>query len=66
MSQWTPRHRDFLARSLMDFAKAMFAVGLASYFFREFPVTLRIGCAISLIALFVGSLAPYPTRKPED
>jgi len=49
----------------MDFAKAMFAVGLASYFFKGFPATVRISCAVSLIALFVGALALYPARKPE-
>ena len=50
----------------MDFAKAMFAVGLASYFFKEFPVALRIVCAVSLIVLFVGALVLYPPRKPEE
>jgi hypothetical protein len=64
--QWTPRRQDFLSRSLMDFAKAMFAVGFASYFFKEFPIPLRIGCAVGFFALFVGALLLYPARKPED
>ena len=66
MNPWTPRHQDFLARSLMDFAKAMFAVGFASYIFKEFPTILRIGCAIGFFALFVGALLLYPASKSED
>ena len=64
--RWSSRRRDFLARSLMDFAKALFAVGFASYFFKEFPVYLRIGSAVVFFAFFVGALFLYPLHKPEE
>lgn len=65
MIQGTSRHRDFPARSLMDFAKAMFAVGLVSYFFKGFTIALRIGCAVGFFGLFAGALLLYPSQKPE-
>ena len=52
----------------MDFAKAMFAVGFAGYFFKEFPTILRVGCARGLtmemfvaliLALLVAGLIVY-------
>ena len=49
----------------MDFAKAMFAVGLASYFFKEFALELRVGCAVGFFALFAGALMLYPAGKVE-
>lgn len=43
----------------------MFAVGLASYFFKEFALQLRIGCAVGFFALFAGALMLYPAGKVE-
>ena len=64
--RWNSRRQDFLSRSLMDFAKALFAVGFASYFFKGFPTLLRIGAAVIFIGLLVGALFMYPLQKPEE
>lgn len=50
----------------MDFAKAIFAVGFASYFFKEFPILLRVGCVVTFFTLFAGALLLYPDRKLEE
>ncbi len=63
---WNSRRQDFLARSLMDFAKALFAVGFASYFFKGFPALLRIGSAVLFFVFFIGALFSYPLHKPEE
>jgi len=42
MKKLGPKRRELLARTFADFAKAIFAVGLASRFFKEFGLRIRI------------------------
>jgi hypothetical protein len=52
------KRRELLARTIADFTKAIFAVAVASQFFKEFPlgVRLTLGAAILIgvmVALFI-------------
>ena len=44
---------DYIARYFGDLSKAVITVGLASHFFKEMPVFLRIGLIIVAFTLFV-------------
>ena len=47
-----PKRRDLLARTIADFTKAIFAVAVASQFFKGFTLELRLllGCSLSLVS----------------
>lgn len=57
--------REFIAKFLSDLAKTMFAIGIASAFFREFPMQVRIGLWTVFIALCGSSVWMYPERQEE-
>ena len=47
----------FIARTVTDIGKAIFAVALASYFFEKFPLLWRVSVSVSsIIFIFVGIL----------
>ena len=46
------RTQDFIAKYLGDLSKTVIAVGLASHFFKEMSMFLRVGLAVSAIAFF--------------
>ncbi len=53
---------EFIAKTITDLGKAIFVVGLASYFFEKFPFVWRITISIlSIIFIFAGIFF-YPER----
>ena len=43
---------EFVAKYFGDLSKAIVTVGFASYFFKELPWPLRIGCGIMAVVFF--------------
>ncbi len=62
MNPITEKRQEFLAKFLSDLAKAIFAVAFASYFFKEFPMTMRIACGILFIMLSIVSFVIHPDK----
>ena len=54
--------REFIARFVADLAKAIFAVGLASYFFSAFPAWVRLVIGLCFPFFFAVSLVLLPGR----
>jgi len=54
---------EFVAKFLADLAKAIFAVGIASVFFREFPLIARVSLWGSFAVLAVVSIVIHPNRR---
>ena len=46
------RTQDFIAKYFGDLSKAVFTVGLASHFFKEMPISLRIGLVVLAFVFF--------------
>jgi hypothetical protein len=63
MNAFTPSFRKFIAALLADLAKAVFAVGLASYFFKEFPPFIRWSLVVFFFVLLILSVLVYPKDK---
>ena len=50
----TEETQEFIAKYLGDLSKAIVTVGFASYFFKDMPLFLRLGCAIlAIVLLFI-------------
>lgn len=47
------KRQEYISKFLGDLAKTIFAVGLASYFFKEFPILIRSGCVAAFFILLV-------------
>jgi hypothetical protein len=45
--------QEFVAKYFGDISKAIVTVGIASYFFKELPLPLRIGCGIMAVVFFM-------------
>ena len=59
------RKIEFIAKTTTDLGKAIFVVGLASYFFEKFPFIWRMLISIiSILFIFVG-IVIYPERGEE-
>ncbi len=57
---------EFIAKTVTDLGKAIFVVGLASYFFKEFPFFWRFAITIlSIIFIFSGVII-YPIKRGEE
>lgn len=54
---------EFVAKFLADLAKAIFAVGIASVFFREFPLVARVSLWGSFAILALVSIVIYPNVR---
>ena len=54
------KRQEYVAKFLGDLSKTIFAVGLASYFFKGFSVVVRIGCGVAFLILMVISIISYP------
>ena len=52
----TKDSQEFIAKYLGDLSKAIFTVGFASYFFKDLPLFLRIGCGSLALVFFVLSV----------
>ena len=56
------KRREFIGKMVSDLGKAIVTVGLATYFFKEFPITLRIGMTILGIFFLIVSILITPER----
>ena len=56
---------EFVAKFLADLAKAIFAVGIASAFFREFPLVARVILWGSFAVLALISIVIHPNHRRE-
>ena len=45
------KRREFIGKMISDLGKALVTVALASYFFKDFPLFLRIGITLFGVAL---------------
>lgn len=65
-SQPSPRRKlEFIAKTVTDLGKAIFVVGIASYFFERFSLVWRVLFSIiSIGMIFVGFLM-YPEEGGE-
>ena len=55
--------REFIAKYLGDISKTIFAVGLASKLFFEFPTWLRITLIMASVTLFIIALFIQPPKE---
>jgi len=55
--------REFIARLLADVAKAIFAVGIASVFFREFALPARVVLWTTFGVLALLSIWIHPNER---
>ena len=54
------KRQEYFGRFLGDLAKAVFAVGLASHLFKDFPALLRIVCGVGFLLLAILSVWMHP------
>lgn len=59
----TEKHKEFAAKYLADISKAIFAVALASNFFIELPMWVRIFLPITGIGFIIVALLILPGGK---
>ena len=52
----TAATQEFIAKYLGDLSKAILTVGLASYFFKEMILLLRIGFPVLAVVFFISSV----------
>ena len=54
------KRQEYFSRFIGDIAKAVFAVGLASHLFKDFPFPLRIASGIGFLILAILSIWMHP------
>ena len=54
--------REFIAKLISDLGKTIFAVGLASYFFEKFPISVKIGLWLVFATSIFVSIFIYPNQ----
>lgn len=54
------KRKEFIGKMVSDLGKAVVTVALASYFFKEFPLWLRIGVTIFGFILLLVSIVIVP------
>lgn len=57
---------EFIAKTITDLGKAIFVVGLASYFFKEFPFLWRVTISILSIVFIVTGILIFPQKGGEE
>ena len=57
--------REYIARQIGDLGKAILTVGLASYFFEKFPLTVRISLTLISFAFLIIGVFIQPRKKGE-
>ena len=60
------KRRELLARTIADFTKAIFAVAVASQFFKEFPPVLRLALGGLILIGVVTALLVQPEENDND
>ncbi len=58
--------REAISKFLLDLDKAIFAVGLASYFFERFPQWMRIALACLFWVFMIAGILVQPEEKGEN
>ena len=59
------RRREAISRFLLDLDKAIFAVGLASYFFERFPQWMRIALMCLFWVFMIVGILLQPEGKDD-
>lgn len=62
MNEIENKRQEYISKFIGDLAKAIFAVGLASAFFKDFPSLLRVGCGLAFFALMFISFWLHPKK----
>lgn len=62
MSEPENKRQEYISKFLGDLSKTIFAVGLASYLFKEFPIFIRFGCVVAFFILMLISFWLYPDK----
>ena len=62
MKPFAYEKQEYIAKCLGDLGKAVFAVGVASYFFNTFPILFRIALGIFCMISLVVSIIIYPNK----
>jgi hypothetical protein len=60
------KRQEYISKFIGDLAKTIFAVGMASSFFKEFPVAIRAGCGVAFLILMLASFWLYPKKEGEE
>jgi len=60
------KRRELLARTVADFTKAIFAVAVASEFFKEFQVWMRVVMGLVILLGVAGALKIEPKERSHD
>ena len=55
--------REFVARVVADLGKTLFGIGLASYFFEQFPLALRLTLGMACLIALLGSVFIQPRKR---
>ena len=55
--------RQFIAKIVADLGKAIFAIGLARYFFEKFSLSVRVLLGIACVILLLGSIFIQPREE---
>ena len=66
MKRTTADKIEFIAKTITDLGKASFVVGLASYFFREFPFIWRLVISILSVLFIFAGIFIFPEKRGED
>lgn len=56
------KRREFIGKMVSDIGKAIVTVGLATYFFKEFPTILRVGMTVLGIFFLIISIVITPEK----
>jgi len=63
MLMFGSRRRELLARTIADFTKAIFAVAVASQFFKEFSREIRLLLGLAILVGVVTALFIQPEDR---
>ena len=62
----SPKRRELLARTVADFTKAIFAVAVASGFFKQLETWVRVSLGLAILCGVVGALKIEPKERSHD
>jgi hypothetical protein len=66
MNEIGPKRKELLAKTIADFAKAILAVGLASQFFKEFGIGIRVFMTTMIVLCLIAALWLQPEDTYDD
>jgi len=62
----SPKRRELLARIIADFTKAIFAVAVASEFFKQLATWMRVALGLAILSGVAGALKIEPKEASRD